>query len=78
MAGRKPTTPSTVTQVQSSSVNDAATQRALDRLTTAVQDLQAKGSPAVVISGSRSGGDALVSLLAALSQLGLITDETTT
>lgn len=77
MAGRKATKPASMTLVQGSTVEDVPTQRALDRLTGAVQELQSKGQPAIVVEGSRASGDALVSLLTALSQLGLITDETT-
>jgi hypothetical protein len=58
-------------------VDDKQTQRALDALTSAVQALQANRAPAGgSVTGSRAGGDALVSLLAVLAAQGVITDNT--
>jgi hypothetical protein len=78
VAGRKANAPAPVTQVQVSGVADAKTQRALDALASAVQQLQAtRGVAATSVTGSRAGGDALVSLLEALVAQGIITDNTT-
>ena len=77
MAGRKGARPTVITQVQVSAVEDAATQRALDALTSAVQDLQANRAAAGgEVTGSRAGGSALVSLLAVLAAQGIIVDST--
>lgn len=77
MAGRKPAKINTVPQVQTPTVEDAGTQRALDTLTSAVQQLQAaRAAAAVSVSGSRSGGEALENLLTVLAELGIITDDT--
>lgn len=78
MAGRKASAPPAVTQVQVSGVDDAKTQRALDSLASAVQQLQStRGVAATSVTGSRASGDALVSLLEALVAQGIITDNTT-
>lgn len=62
---------------QPPAVQDATTQRALDVLTSAVQDLQARRLGGAVVTGSRGSGAALESLLEQLVALGLIEDETT-
>jgi hypothetical protein len=63
--------------VQTPKVADAKTQRALDTVVAAVQQLQAKRSAAAVsVTGSRAGGDAFENLLTALAGLGIITDDT--
>ncbi len=78
MAARKPQRPNPVPLVQTPAVNDAQTQRAIDTLTDAVQRLQSNRAVAArPVTGSRSSGDALESLLAALVEAGIIIDDTT-
>lgn len=77
MAGRKPERAGPVTVVQASAVDDPKAQQAIDKLTIAVQALQAKGGKALSVTGSRASGAALESLLARLVELGWITDDTT-
>lgn len=63
--------------MQTPKVADAQTQRALDTVTAAVQQLQAKrGAAAASVTGSRSGGDALENLLVVLDELGIIKNDT--
>ena len=77
MAGRRAPRQQPITFVQTPGVDDTKVQRAIDTLTGAVQELQAKGNKALSVSGSRASGEALESLLARLVELGLITDDTT-
>ena len=78
MPGRHAPRPLAVPQVQLPSVDDTATQRALDTLASAVQQLQAnRASAALSVTGSRSSGAALENLLTVLAEAGIITDNTT-
>jgi hypothetical protein len=78
MAARRPLKPKAQALVQVPAVEDAGTQRALDALASAVQQLQSnRGAAAIPVTGSRSSGDALESLLEALVEAGIIVDETT-
>ncbi len=77
MAGRRPQQSFPVTQVQTPGVEDAKTQRALDVLAGAVQQLQStRGVTGGSVTGSRASGAALESLLAVLASQGIITDDT--
>lgn len=77
MAGRAIVAPSTTTLVQVPTVDDAKTQHALKSLADAVHDLQSKRTGGVAVTGSRASGTALASLLTALADCGIITDNTT-
>jgi hypothetical protein len=77
MAGRRAERPGPVTVAQTPGVDDPKTQRAIDVLTGAVQELQGRGIVALSVTGSRASGDALESLLARLAELGFIVDDTT-
>ena len=78
MAARRAQKPVPVTQVQTPTVEDAQTQRALDTIASAVQQLQANRTQATAsVTGSRSSGDALASLLRVLAEQGIIVDDTT-
>lgn len=69
MAGRKPSQPRPVAQVQAPGANAA--------LVSAVQQLQAaRGAAEGSVTGSRASGAALESLLAVLAAQGIITDDT--
>lgn len=77
MAARKTAARAPVPVVQAPKVSDAKTQRALDTIVAAVQQLQARRSAAAVsVTGSRAGGAALENLLTALAELGIIKDDT--
>lgn len=77
MAGRKATGARPATFVSTPGVDDQKTQRALDVLSAAVQELQVKGAGGKSVTGSRASGAALVSLLQQLESLGIIVDDTT-
>ena len=64
--------PKTAALPLSIGIKDVPTSRAVK----ALEDI-ANAKPSVPVSGSHASGDALKSLVAALSQLGLITDRTT-
>lgn len=78
MAARRTARLEPAPQVQVPDVDDEKTQRAFDALTSTVQQLQRNRVPtAPSVTGSRSGGDALQSLLSVLAEYGIITDDTT-
>lgn len=78
MAGRHVTAAKPVTLAQMPGVDDPNTQRALDVLHSAVQQLQTNRTAAAVsVTGSRASGAALENLLTVLEGLGIITDDTT-
>lgn len=77
MAGRRAPSRNPATVVQTPKVSEPQVQRALDTITSAVQQLQTRRAAAAVsVTGSRSGGDALENLLTALAGLGIIQDDT--
>ena len=78
MAGRHVASAKPVTFAQVPGVDDPKTQRALDVLAGAVQQLQANRTGAAAsVTGSRASGAALENLLTVLAGLGIITDDTT-
>ena len=77
MAARRGVKPRPTASVQAPGVADKATKRAVDVLAGAVQELQKRALGGKTVTGSRSSGAALESLLQQLAALGIIVDETT-